>query len=69
MSRQKISLEVSPNDEGVAYLYLPDHPGQGSRGAVDHQTQLCELIENYKGPDIYLDFDIRGRLIGIEIIS
>ena len=61
-------LEVSKDDSDIAYLMLPNHPGRGKPGIVAKQVSLSENIEGYKGPDIYLDFDDLGQLIGIEIL-
>ncbi|MCG8673139.1 MAG: DUF2283 domain-containing protein [Pseudomonadales bacterium] len=65
---QRISLKCG-DDPDVAYLILPKHPGEGSKSVVKEQKDLRTLIENYKGPDVYLDFDQNGILIGIEIIA
>ena len=65
MSIDKIVLKLGENKLG--YVYLPDHPGRLSFGCVVRQLRLCELIENYSGPDIHLDFDKNDKLIGIEI--
>lgn len=67
MPQSPIHLVVSPDDEEMAYLYLPAHPSQITPGISKKQMRLSNLIENYKGPDIYLDFDESGTLIGIEI--
>ena len=64
---QKIQLEISADDEDVAYLRLPQHPGSGLSGIVAKQVRLRELLE-FKGPDIHLDLDPEGRLIGIEVL-
>lgn len=69
MSEKKIQLKVSEDDLDVAYLTLPNHPGPGLPGVVAEQKILGELIHGYKGPEIYLDFDRNGCLIGIEIIA
>ncbi len=68
MEKRKMALNISNDDEDVAYLILPDHPGQGTSGVVAKQTSLRSLLE-YVGPEIYLDFDEVGRLIGIEILA
>jgi len=60
---------VSAGDPGVAYLALPGHPGAGLPGIVKTQISLADRIEGYVGPDVYLDFDASGRLIGIEILA
>ncbi len=69
MPEQKIRLEVSEDDQDVAYLVLPAHPGRGTPGCVSETKSLAEVIDGYKGPAIYLDFDKEGSLIGIEILA
>jgi uncharacterized protein YuzE len=69
MSEKKIELKVSEDDSDVAYLRLPDHPGSGIPNVVAKQVCLGDVIHNYKGPDIYLDFSQNGKLIGIEILG
>jgi len=69
MAQKRIELKVSPDDENVAYIVLPDHPGQGIQGVVAKQLRLRDLCGSYKGPDIYLDFDKNESLIGIEILA
>jgi uncharacterized protein YuzE len=64
----RIALSVGGDDEDVAYLLLPDHPGAGVPHAVARQIRLLDVLK-YDGPDINLDFDARGRLIGIEILA
>ena len=68
MTTAKIKLKTSEDDEDVAYLTLPKHPGQGVSGAFQKQTRLLDLMK-YSGPDVYLDFDKDGNLIGIEIFA
>ncbi|NOT11154.1 MAG: DUF2283 domain-containing protein [Methylococcaceae bacterium] len=64
----KIILTVSEDDDDVAYLELPGHPGRGVSGAIGRQIRLLDLT-NYVGPDIYLDFDSKGHLVGLEILG
>lgn len=67
---EKINLEVyTDDDDEAAYLYLPSHPGSGHVGVACRQTNIAELIKDYKGPDIYFDFDKNDVLIGIEILT
>ena len=66
---KSIQLNVSEDDSDVAYLMLPGHPGKGTPGIVAKQISLADKIEGYKGPDVYLDFDKEGQLIGIEILA
>lgn len=61
--------EYDPEDDSlVAYLSLPDHPGENTSGCVKKMVRLSDLID-YQGVDIYMDFDAAGRLIGIEILE
>jgi hypothetical protein len=69
MARGKIELEVSKDDGNVAYISLPDHPGGGTPGVIARQVRLFDLCANYKGPDVYLDFDKKDTLVGIEVVG
>ena len=68
MAEKRISLAVSADDQNVAYLYLPDHPGRGTSGVVVKQVRLSSLLK-YTGPDLNLDFDEYGQLIGLEVLA
>lgn len=70
MSKNAIELTVNDDDDDlVAYLVLPDHPGSGTPGIVSRHESIKDLIDGYKGPDVFLDFDKDGCLIGIEILA
>ena len=69
MADGKFELSVSAEDEKVAYLSLPSHPAGIVSGVVKKTLSLRELIENYRGADLYFDFDEENRLIGIEILT
>ena len=69
MANGKIELKVSNDDQDVAYLSLPRHPGSTGRKVVEKQLAVRDIISNYKGPSVYLDFDSGGHLIGIEIVD
>ncbi|MNE11603.1 hypothetical protein D3C87_228150 [compost metagenome] len=66
---EKIILKVSEDDDSVGYLYLPDHPKKLVVGLTKKQVHLRSLIDQYKGPDILLDFNADNVLVGIEIIG
>ena len=77
MADGKIELKLASEYPGegeeaghddVAYVSLPDHPGVVP-GVVKKTIRLWDLIGDYKGPDLYLDFDKENRLIGIEILA
>jgi len=66
-AKKKLQLRVSEDDDGVAYLQLPDHPGTLS-GVVKKTIHLRDVVDGYSGPEIHLDFDGNDVLIGIEIV-
>lgn len=66
--KRSMTLEISDDDEDVAYLMLPDHPGD-QHGVVKKTINLRSAIGAYSGPDINLDFDSDNVLIGIEILA
>ena len=67
MKNEPIKLKVSEDDDDVGYLFLHDHPKKIVPGIVKKQIRLSDLIDNYRGPDIYLDFNESNTIIGIEI--
>lgn len=66
--KHDFDLKVSANDETVAYLKLPGHPGSRP-GVVKRTVSVRDLISDYKGPDLNLDFGEGNVLIGIEIVG
>jgi hypothetical protein len=68
MAKGKIEFEISSAESSTAYISLPDHPGEGVSGASKKQVRLLDIYPNYKGPDIYFDFNGKDELIGIEIL-
>ena len=71
MKRMKRLELVVDDTVNAAYLYLKQHPERGpdSDGCVADTVILEDLLPNYRGPDISLDFDREGVLIGLEIIG
>lgn len=61
------SLRVSEDDPEVAYLRLPGHPGDTVR--VSKSVRLFDVLGQYVGPDVVLDFDANGVLVGIEVVG
>lgn len=69
--KDKIHLRISQDNEDeevVAYLTLPDHPGR-TPGVVQRHIRLRDLIGDYVGPDLFFDFDKSNALIGVEILD
>lgn len=62
------NLKVSDDDEGVAYLRLPRHPGTAP-SIVKRTLSIRDLVGDYVGPDVNLDFSEGDVLIGIEIVG
>lgn len=63
----RFRLKVSSDDPGVAYLSLPGHavgPTKTSRS-----VRLVDVLGRYEGPDVVLDFDAAGVLVGIEVVG
>jgi hypothetical protein len=67
MSMGRFELKVSEDDDEVAYLRLPTHSGETTR--MSKSVRLVDLLGKYDGPEVVLDFDARGTLVGIEIVG
>lgn len=67
MSKGRIELVVSEDDEDVAYLSLPQHPGSVA-SVVKKSIRLRDILGSYEGPDLVMDFDEHNALIGLEIL-
>jgi uncharacterized protein YuzE len=61
-------LNVSDDDGDVAYLRLPSYPEEGP-WKMSKSVRLRDVMGPYEGPDIVLDFDMRGVLVGIEVLA
>jgi hypothetical protein len=63
-------LDVSEDEDGevVAYLSLPAHPGDG-KAVVKKNVRLRDVLGDYTGPDLFLDFDENNVLLGIELLD
>ena len=64
----KFKLKISKDDPEIAYLRLPSYPKKGVI-KTSKVLRLYDLIGDYKGPDIYLEFDSYEELVGIEILD
>ena len=63
----EFSLKISEDDPDVAYLRLPSHPGGTCK--MSRSIRLIDLLGKYAGPDVVLDFDEKGILVGMEILA
>lgn len=61
-------LRVSEDDGDVAYLRLPSYLGVEAC-KMSRSVRLREVLGNYEGPDVVFDFDMRGVLVGIEVLA
>jgi hypothetical protein len=68
MSNKKMVLRSYDNDPRTVYLELVDHPHELVPGIAKRTVAIHELIPDYDGPYIALDFNDRGKAIGIEIL-
>ena len=67
--RNRGTIKFDETEENSIYIALHAHAGSGVAQEGVFQKSLGGLIENYDGPDIYLDFCSDGRLRGIEILG
>lgn len=51
----------------TAYVALPEY--QQSAGSVARTVSLDDLLPDYSGPRVHLDFDATGKLVGIEVLA
>jgi len=66
--KNKIKFKKANKKGTSGYLYLPNHPKKIVSGIVSKTLSLADLIDDYQGIPVYLDFDDEGELIGIEIL-
>jgi len=62
-------IEFDESADNAMYVALRSHMGKGKPPLGSFQRSLHELIQDYRGPEIYLDFNAEGRLYGIEILG
>ena len=60
------SHDIQIDKDDVAYVRLPDFE-LGMK--VSKTLSLREIIEDYKGCEVMLDFSEDGKLLGIEILG
>lgn len=67
--KKKITVDVVGKDAHTAYISLPGHPPKGTPGGVARTLGLHDLMKDYRGPRVHLDFSDAEVLIGIEILT
>jgi hypothetical protein len=68
MTEKRTRIRMKSTDPDSAYIYLPGNPDPPQYGIVAKTLSLDDLIVDFKGPRIHLDFNKEGVLIGIEIL-
>jgi hypothetical protein len=64
--KKGIELAISIDDDHVAYLRLPTHPQRTCK--MSRSLRLRDVLP-YEGPELVLDFDESGTLVGIEVLA
>ena len=63
-------MRFEPSDDpSIGYLYLSSHPGPEAAGCVKAMVRVSTLIPDYVGPEIHLDLNEAGEVIGIEVLE
>jgi len=63
--RGTFELRLDHSQPAMAYLRLPTYPEQWPFG-VSRTICLGDLLGPYEGPEVLLDFDEQGVLVGVE---
>ena len=66
-TKKFLLLRQYGDSHDTAYLELADHP-HALTPCVFRTVRVHNLIEDYDGPGIAIDFDKQNRAIGIEIL-
>jgi hypothetical protein len=61
----KINVKISKDDLAVGYVKMP--LDNLSDKTITKTIDLCDLVDNYQGIPVYLDFNKKNELVGIEI--
>jgi hypothetical protein len=61
----KISIRAQP-DHRTVYLRFPGYVFEP--GVVRETISLIDVVPDYKGPMINIDFDENGKAIGLEVL-
>ena len=66
--KKSIRLRAYEECHDTAYVELQDHPHELTGGIVARTINLHDLIDDYDGPNLVLEFNEFNRPIGIEIL-
>ena len=64
--QDEVTLRQADDGLGTCYVEMPGH--ERAAGFVKRTVDLAELVEDYRGPGVYLDFNEAGELVGIEVL-
>lgn len=67
-SEKYVRLRTYKGRPESAYVYLLDHPASLEFGLVVKSVMIHQLIDDYHGPSLILQFDKMNRAVGIEIL-
>jgi len=68
-TKQAIRVKLVGRNAATAYVALPGYPDKPIPGVVARTVNLDDLLPDFVGPRVHLDFNQDGRLIGIEILT
>lgn len=63
----EIKIKISDDDKSVGYIYMP--LDKNVNKIIHHTIDISDVITNYNGVPVYLDFNENNQLIGIEIVG
>lgn len=63
-----IRVRLVGENSHTAYIALPGYPEVIVPGIVSRTLNMNDLVKDYSGPRIHLDFNSEGILIGIEVL-
>ena len=66
-ARKKIRVKLSGKQAETAYVMFEGY--KLKPGIAKKTVWVSELIPNYKGPRLLIDFDETGQAIGLEILA
>ena len=69
MQEGKLRVKMRGMDSDTLYVFLPGYPAEPKCGIVTKTICLDDILSNFSGPRVNLDFDKTGQLVGIEVLA
>ncbi len=66
MTEDQDEIRIRYGDDKIAYIELPGYP-RGRDLKISRSLRLVDLIGKYDGPELIMDFDADGRLVGLDV--